>query len=302
MDPEIPGSWLQRHPVATAVAVLAAMGATATLVRPLVRAGIPPSPAKLSSPPLFQLGDPPLGVAKGRAAGTFVCLKPIRAFAENRLFFPPGHPRSPSDAVRPSRCFSSAEEARTSGYRRAPLPPGWEDLGGIFLAPATSYQSTRCRDAAGALGFPVPCPTLVPSWGDDLGCPRAEPGGCVTSGSFVMRGSFIVVDPRSGRYHPPALIAISAIPQVRESITCGIPTDQIGVLTANGYVDRVLCSDASWFAAVYRWSGGGIHYEVRGDFQHASGAAGGRHALEHAVLSVVERIATRTVMIGPASA
>lgn len=75
---------------------------------------------------------------------------------------PPGHPTPPAPHADPVACYPTVAAAAKAGYTVAPLPPGVLEVAGVYLVPVPGRTRRACREAAGRLGFPVPCPTLRP--------------------------------------------------------------------------------------------------------------------------------------------
>ncbi len=185
----------------------------------------------------------------------------------DHLFYPPGHPAIPAGTIRPVECFVTAGDARTAGYRLAPLPPSDREIGGIYLVPASHAVTERCRRAARRAGFSVPCPGFVPSTGS-------------LAGVFARRGSFEFEWDFAG---PPGYVGIPG----------GAPSNHLFIIAARGGMvfggmnefamcpgavnfgkTRVLGMPATLLACVaggsglnsghivVRWRTGGVTYEV----------------------------------------
>lgn len=136
-------------------------------------------PAALSSLPPRQ----GRGVASVRSTEGTVCpsFAPIAAYGWPRGFhyFPPNHPRRPDPSVGPDRCYRTTEEAEAEGFSTGLPPQGWDEVDGIFLAPAWEIGadlSRACERAADALGFPVPCAYTFPAPGEVSGPPTCGTG------------------------------------------------------------------------------------------------------------------------------
>jgi hypothetical protein len=125
----------------------------------------PVSPRATEAPP----GRPPERIE----AHFYVCPPGFEVAAYGQVFYLPNHPSRSKEATRPDRCFSSAVQARRSGYRDAPVPPSVLVIGGVFLVPPDGALMTYCQRAAERLHRSVPCPTLVPGQADS----RCGPGG-----------------------------------------------------------------------------------------------------------------------------
>jgi hypothetical protein len=128
-----------------------------------------------------QHGAPTPGVPPFRAGSVFVCsgLYPYPAYENGHLFYPPGRPATPPPLARPARCFATAVQARSAGYRQAPIPPGIVTVGPIYLMPTGPSLVVRCRDAARRTGLTIPCPGLLP-------------GSAALADFYPQRGSFVM--------------------------------------------------------------------------------------------------------------
>ena len=88
---------------------------------------------------------------------------PYAAYAISRQFYPPNHPLHPDLMTPPTRCFGSPRAAGAAGYSRAAPPAGGVEVDGVYLMPIEAALAAECRAASVPLGFPVPCPELLPS-------------------------------------------------------------------------------------------------------------------------------------------
>lgn len=113
--------------------------------------------------PVTNLGREPTRARAERDFWKLVLpnVAPIKAYGEGRVFYLPTHPSPQPGTTPPSRCFASIGEVEAAGYRPAPPPAGGEVVGVDYFIPADPSLRTQCREAAEALGFPVPCPELV---------------------------------------------------------------------------------------------------------------------------------------------
>jgi hypothetical protein len=125
---------------------------------------------------------------------------PVLAMADGRSY-PPGYPVPPPPEVEPVACYDTAAQAAAAGYAQAPLPAGVVDVGGVYLVPAPGRLRRQCRQAAGRLGFAVPCPALLPA--PSRGAP--PPGaGAAGSGFLLEDDGFVVPSGYVGTYRESA--------------------------------------------------------------------------------------------------
>jgi hypothetical protein len=147
--------------------------------------------------------------------------RPVRAFADGHSY-PAGHPRSPAEGSRPTRCFVSAAAAAAGGYPEAPLPAGSIEIGGVYLAPVDTELSARCRRIAQQLRFAIPCPGLLPTEeGSAPGSTACAFGAdaCVWNGAFLLDDGMFIV--------PPAYHGVDGRAQGHLVLfAAGSPTDQ----------------------------------------------------------------------------
>jgi hypothetical protein len=134
-----------------------------------------------------------------RVAERFACphTHPVLA-TSNRRSYPLGHPTPPARDAIAVACYDTTAAATAAGYAEAPLPAGALKLEGVYLVPVPDRVRRACQQAAGRLGFPVPCPTLrpVPSRGSQppAVCQRPLPCGDPEFG-FLFEDSGFVVSP-----------------------------------------------------------------------------------------------------------
>jgi hypothetical protein len=142
--------------------------------------------------------DPP-GTDPYDVGGRHVCPDStgFAAYLPEHVFYPPNHPGRPPQELRPASCFSSAAEAVGAGYSLAPPPPGVQVMGGIYLVRANAFP--LCDLAGAALGFPVPCPTRLPSAGLESATPACAVAssrtGCVLGGVFALEYAGFALPP-----------------------------------------------------------------------------------------------------------
>jgi hypothetical protein len=120
----------------------------------------------------------------------------VAAQVSTRLFYPPnypGHEISAGDV----RCFASAQYARQAGYRLAPVPHGYTQVGPIYFAATPASITRTCETAQHEIRAVVYCPTRLPApWIHPLlnwDCPTADCGVPLLSlsGSFPATSSYV---------------------------------------------------------------------------------------------------------------
>jgi hypothetical protein len=148
---------------------------------------------------------------------------PVLATSDGRSY-PLGHPTLPAKDADPVACYDTVAEAAAAGYAEAPLPAGALELGGVYLVPVPDRVRRQCRQAAGWLGFAVPCPTLRPA--PSLGapppavCQRPPPCGDPEFGflfedsGFLVPSGYIGAYPEVGRRLVVAAARLPAAPAV----------------------------------------------------------------------------------------
>jgi hypothetical protein len=186
-------------------AVLAAWGVL-WLARPKDSAPVAPA---TPSPTPSAIASPAHPGVLARAVGEiYLCPfeAPYRAYvARGYHVFPPNHPLLPDSHERPDRCFASVGEAETAGFSVALPPQGTQEVEGVYLVPVDLVRA--CVEAANRLGFPVPCPNLLPNPDtgvEEPGCGQSILGNprCVYGdNAFVLEQSGFDVPPG---YGPPA--------------------------------------------------------------------------------------------------
>jgi hypothetical protein len=140
-----------------------------------------------------------------RVGARFACphTHPVLATADGRSH-PLGHPTPPAPDATAVACYHSTAAATAAGYAEAPLPAGAVELDGVYLVPVPDRVRRGCRQAAGRLGFPVPCPTLrpVPSPGSPppAVCQRPPPCGDPEFGFLFEDSGFVVPSGYVGAY------------------------------------------------------------------------------------------------------
>jgi hypothetical protein len=134
--------------------------------------------------------------------------RPVLATSDGRSY-PLGHPARPAPDAHPVACYPSTAAAAAAGYATAPLPPGALALDGVYLVPVPAQVRRQCREAAGRLGFAVPCPRLRPaaSRGAPLPAVCRGPPPCDDPGfgflledaGFVVPSGYVGAYPEVGR-------------------------------------------------------------------------------------------------------
>jgi len=144
----------------------------------------------------------PLGASPQSFGGTvFQCPSGFDFAAFGDRYYPPNHPARPALTVRPSRCFSMPSQAQAAGYRLAPTPPGDLLVGGEYLVHVDAGTRGGCQAGAQALGFPVPCPGLVPfGWAQASQCTPCR-GIFVLEGGFPGPPGYVGLETDKGRGH-----------------------------------------------------------------------------------------------------
>jgi hypothetical protein len=232
-------------------------------------------------------------------AGVAICPfdAPYRAYLDlGRHFYPPNHPLLPAATVLPDRCFATDDDAERAGFALALAQQGSQVVDGVYLVSAyVEGINDACIRAANRLGFPVPCPLVLPNAGPgvaDPGCGQSILGnvGCVYADAFVFEQSGFAVPPGYGTEGPPGFgpqtdLVIAAYPVTRGATAP--PLEGLGdARTALGcpaatLLDEVptiglpeMASDARFFecpaefyppvggSEILRWREGGIIYQV----------------------------------------
>lgn len=115
----------------------------------------------------------------------------IRAYSPSRFYYPTNYPGGgPGPEVHIARCFADEQQAVSGGYQLAPSPPKGTLINGIYLMPLDSTIMETCRMSAAHLGFPVPCPGLVPADDIDSPCPVLDGVACGAGSTFFYEALF----------------------------------------------------------------------------------------------------------------
>jgi hypothetical protein len=118
---------------------------------------------------------------------------PVLAMS-NHTSYPAGHPARPPATAAAVACYQTVAEAARTGYPPAPLPAESLEVGGVYLAQTSRGFRASCQEAADRLGFPVPCPGVLPTTPPGLPPPKlCEPATCRRGKllAFILEG-FVV--------------------------------------------------------------------------------------------------------------
>jgi hypothetical protein len=174
-----PGSAPRLLGVAAGVLLVMALVATGRVLGPSLRPP-PRSTPTTTAPAPYRVGE------RLACPHTY----PVLATSDGRSH-PPGHPTPPAPGADPVACYPTVAAAAGAGYTVAPLPPGVLEVAGVYLVPVPHRTRRECREAAGRLGFPVPCPTLRPV--SSLGAPPPAICWRPFCGGFLFEDSGFVV-------------------------------------------------------------------------------------------------------------
>jgi hypothetical protein len=170
--------------VAGTVLILALVVTGRLLSGPGIRSSLQPT-GTTTAPTPYRVGE------------RFACphTHPVLATADGHSY-PLGHPMQPARDADPVACYDTVAEATAAGYKEAPLPVGALESGGVYLVPVPDRVRRECRQAAGRLGYAVPCPTLrpVPPVGaaPPTVCQRPPPCGDPDFGFLFEDSGFVV--------------------------------------------------------------------------------------------------------------
>jgi hypothetical protein len=152
--------------------------------------------------------------------------RPVLAMADGHSY-PPGHPTEPPQEARAIACYQSPEEAAAAGYRPAPLPPGAQVIGGVYLVPTDRAFRGRCQLAADRLGYAVPCPGLLPT-----SAPGTAPPELCGEQNPCPRGQGLVVQ-WEGFEVPPGYVGVAKQRQGSLQLAASPTHQQTGVTDFN---------------------------------------------------------------------
>lgn len=179
---------------------------------------------------------------------------PVPVFADHRSY-PPGHPAAPPRTLRPAACYQTTAQATAAGFPPAPPPAGTLEVGGIYLTPTGKQLDRRCQQAADGLGFPVPCPVLLPalSPGAVPPAPCDQRFPCGRGGGFVLEEDGFVVPPgyvgAAGQPHGRLVIA-AARRAAHHVVACEGQQQPMATVTVRGRRGRLV-----------QCTGSGVHYD-----------------------------------------
>lgn len=168
-EEELPRERRLSRPIRTLAALLLILLAWGTLWLARPRTAGPPTTTSSTSvaPVPSQPGDVPL-----RVGTRYLCTRgeQIRAFDWLGMsYFPTNHPFAPLPTVLPTRCFRTSADAEEAGYVLGGITEGAGALvSGIYLVHPNEELTNSCLGLANQLGFPVPCPDLLPWPGREL--------------------------------------------------------------------------------------------------------------------------------------
>jgi hypothetical protein len=200
--------------VVGAVLVLALVVTGRVLSGPVLPSSVQPT-GTTAAPAPYRVGE------------RFACphTHPVLATSDSRSY-PLGHPTPPARDAIAVACYDTISAATAAGYAEAPLPAGASELDGVYLVPVSNRVRRACRQAAGRLGFPVPCPTLrpVPPRGSQppavcqrpLPCGDPEFGFLFKDSGFLVPSGYIGAYPEVGR----RLVIAAARRPAATSVAC----------------------------------------------------------------------------------
>jgi hypothetical protein len=248
----------------TVVGVLAAgVLITALVIAGRSLNGAPDRP--VAQPP----GSPQAAAAPLSLGPTWTCplAAPVPGFADRRSY-PPGHPAAPPRGLRPVACYQDSVQATAAGYPPAPPPAGTLEVGGVYLTPTGKRLQRHCQRAADRLGFPVPCPALLPAMSP--GAVRPVPCddarfGCEWDTAFVLEQEGFVVPPGYGGGAGLAVQGRLAVTAARRAgdhtVACEEGEQPVATVTPRGIRGRMLqCGDAAVHldSVLVRWRERGV--------------------------------------------
>jgi hypothetical protein len=196
---------------------------------------------------------------------------PVPGFVDRRSY-PPGHPAAPPRSLRPVACYQDSVQATAAGYPPAPPPPGTLEAGGIYLTPTGNQLQRRCQHAADRLGFPVPCPALLPAMAPGAVPPAPcddERFGCEWGTGFVLEQEGFVVPPGYGGFAGQAVqgrLAVAAASRPADNVVaCEGRQQSVATVTPHGIRGRMLqCAGAGvhFDSVLVRWRERGVFMVV----------------------------------------
>ena len=179
---------------------------------------------------------------------------PVPAFADHHSF-PPGHPAAPPRSLRPAACFPTTARAAAAGYPPAPPPPGTLEVDGVYLTPTGARFQRRCQQAADKLGFPVPCPALLPAMS-----PNAVPPAPCDQQFLCRRGAEFVLD-QDGFVVPPGYVGAAGQAQGRLVVAAAGRADDPAVVCEQWQRLVATVTPHGRAGRLVECGGGGLHYD-----------------------------------------
>lgn len=207
-----------------------------------------------------------MGYPPTHAGDSYVCLRGvgIAAFDNPRQFVPAGFPADAADTTKePARCFESEREALDAGYAPAPTPVGSELVDATYLVAPPRAVFDGCQAAANRLGYPVPCPALVPT---PVGSPQGCPTECVYQELPWFLFSYEGFVASTGTPAHMVIAGRSDAATVQDDpTTCYDPTPDGIVTVRTPTAEVMLCAEASELNGGHtlaRWSEYGVTISV----------------------------------------
>jgi hypothetical protein len=190
---------------------------------------------------------------------------PVPGFADHHSY-PPGHPATPPRTLRPVACYSTAGQAAAAGYPPAPPPAGTLAVGGVYLVPTGGRLQRRCQAAADRVGFPVPCPALLPAMSPNAvpPAPCDQRFACEQDYGFVLEEDGFVVPP--DYVGPPGqeagrLVVAAATDRAEPVVACEGQERPVATVTVHGRPGRLVdCLGAGLYydSVLVRWRERGV--------------------------------------------
>jgi hypothetical protein len=164
--------------------------------------------------------------------------------------------------LRPVACYQTTMLATAAGYPPAPPPAGTLEVGGVYLTPTGQRLHRRCQQAADRLGFPVPCPTLLPalSPGAVPPTPCDQRFRCQAGAGFVLEEDGFVVPPgylgAAGQAHG-RLVAAAAEQASNHIVACEGTQQPVASVMVRGIRGRLFQCSGSGVTSTACWCAGG---------------------------------------------
>jgi hypothetical protein len=170
--------------------------------------------------------------------------------------------RRPTPHVAAGRLLPDHHAATAAGYPPAPPPAGTLEVGGVYLTPTGQRLHRRCQQAADRLGFPVPCPTLLPalSPGAVPPTPCDQRFRCQAGAGFVLEEDGFVVPPgyvgAAGQAHG-RLVAAAAGQASNHIVACEGTQQPVASVMVRGIRGRLVQCSGSGVTSTACWCAGG---------------------------------------------